>query len=576
MSDEQNAPEPNPSYLIAEVGHAMTRVALFDVAAGAYRLIAQSSAPTTAFAPWQDLIRGVQQAINQIAAATGRRLLLDNGELIIPSNKEGLGVDYFAFTVSAAAPLKVLLVGLLDEVSLASARRALSQVYATVVDSFSLSDTRHEQVQVESFLQNQPDVILIAGGTDGGKSHRLLDLVDVVALGLNLHDGARKPTIVYAGNAALREEISTLLGSQVHVVENLRPAIEVEQTSEAAHLLVKLYAELKMASLSGIGATEGWESVEPVPTAHALAQILTYFSHLYQTRVLAVDVGSETVTLALADKDQVQVHISNQQGMGRAVIHLQEQMAEIEPWLTREMSSAQIQDFIWHKSLYPNSVPMTEDDLYLEQALMRVLVAKAAHSAAASWYGEAQSTITPFGLLIARGSTLTQAGRPGQTILPLLDGLQPTGIFAVASDRYSILPALGVLAQTDPVAVVQVLEGGALVDLGWVIALNGRASPGQIALTIQMHSERVGKLDLEVEAGTIEVLPLGAGEKAELKLQPSRRFDIGFGPGKGKTLTVYGGAMGIVIDARGRGLNLPTDPTARRNMIRQWTWDIGG
>lgn len=576
MNDEQNAPEQNPSFLIAEVGHAMTSVALFDVAAGAYRLMAQASAPTTAFAPWNDLARGIQQAINQIGFATGRRLLLDNGELIIPSNNEGIGVDYFALTVSAAAPLKVLLVGLLDEVSLASARRALSQVYATVVDSFSLSDTRHEQVQVESILKNQPDVILIAGGTDGGKSRRLLDLVDTVALGLNLYDGARKPAIVYAGNAALREDISTLLGSQVHVVENLRPSLEVEQTAEAAQLLAKLYAELKMATLPGIGSTEGWESVEPVPTAHALAQILTYFSHLYQTRVLAVDVGSESVTLALADKDQIQVHIGNQQGMGRSVLQLQEQMTEIDRWLTREMSAAQVQDFLWHKSLYPNSVPMTEDELYLEQALLRVLLTKATSHAAASWYGEKQNSLAPFGLLIARGSTLTQAGRPGQTILPLLDGLQPTGVFAVASDRYNILPALGVLAQLDPVAVVQVLEGGALLDLGWVIALSGRAQPGQIALMLQMRSERVGKLDLEVEAGTIEVLPLGTGEKAELKLQPSKRFDIGAGPGKSRTLTVYGGAMGIVIDARGRALNLPTDAAARRNMIRQWTWDIGG
>jgi hypothetical protein len=171
---------------------------------------------------------------------------------------------------------------------------------------------------------------------------------------------------------------------------------------------------------------------------------------------------------------------------------------------------------------------------------------------------------------------LTRTPRAGQTILTLLDALQPSGIFAVAADRYNILPALGVLGHLEPIAVVQTLEGGALLDLGWVVALSGRAQPGQIALNVQMRSERVGKLDLEVEFGTIEVLPLGVGEKAELTLQPTRRFDVGYGPGKGKTITVYGGMVGVVIDARGRPLTLPEDAAASRNIVRQWTWDIGG
>ena len=115
-----------------------------------------------------------------------------------------------------------------------------------------------------------------------------------------------------------------------------------------------------------------------------------------------------------------------------------------------------------------------------------------------------------------------------------------------------------------------------MLDLGWVVALSRRSQPGQIAINVQMRSERVGNLDLEVEFGTIEVLPLGVGEKAELTLQPTRRFDVGYGPGKGKTITVYGGMVGVVIDARGRPLTLPEDAAASRNIVRQWTWDIGG
>lgn len=576
FADENAVPDTTPSFLIAEVGHTSTAVAFFDVAAGAYRLIAQATASTTAFAPWQDVIRGVQHAIAQIAAATGRRILMDNGELITPANDEGKGVDYFAATLSAAAPLQVVLVGLLDEVSLASARRALNQVYATVVDSFSLSDTRSEQAQVEALLKQQPDVILIVGGTDGGTSHRLLHLVEMVGLSLNLFGDTRKPTVVYAGNTSLREDVTRLLGSTVHVVENIRPALEVEQTTDTARLLTKLYGELKMAALPGIGSLEAWGEFEPVPTSEALLKILTYFAHLYQQRVLVVDIGSDTVTIAAADQTQMQLHVENKLGMGRSVVSLQNHLAHIRPWLTTEKSDTELIDFLWHKSLYPGTVPMNEEELYLELALARVLLRQSAQAAAAAWYGETATQLSPFGLLIARGSTLAHAPRAGQTILMLLDALQPSGIFAVATDRYHILPALGVLGHLEPVAVVQTLEGGALLDLGWVVAPSGRAQAGQPALTVQLRSERVGKLELEVEAGTIEVLPLGIGEKAELTLQPTRRFDIGYGPGKGKTVTVYGGAAGIVIDARGRPLILPEDAAACRNTIRQWTWDIGG
>ncbi|MCL4871644.1 MAG: glutamate mutase L [Anaerolineae bacterium] len=574
--DDERDNKKTPSCLIAEIGHATSSVALFDVADGVYRLLARAAAPTTATTPWKDTLRGVQMGINQIAAATGRQLLMNNGELITPANDEGVGVDYFAMTVSAAAPLNVFLVGLLDDVSLASARHVMSQVYTNIVDSISLADDRNEQEQVEALLKQQPDVIFITGGTDGGKTERLLTLVKTVALSLNLIQGERKPAVVYAGNSALREQVSTLLGSNTYIVDNLRPSLEVEQTGDAALLLNKLYGELKMAVLPGLGSLEAWGQFEPVPTPQAVGQMVSYFAQLYQKRVLTLDIGSETVTVALADQDHTRIYMDNNWGMGRSVQHLAPYLREIQQWLTVEMDENAVLDFLWHKSLRPHTVPMSEAELYLEQALARVIGQKTVQSAAASWYGGAASSVPSFGLLIARGSTLTQASRPGQTILMLLDILQPKGIFAVATDRYNVLSALGVLAHIEPVAVVQTLEGGALLDLGWVIALSGRAQSGQVAITVQMRSERVGKLDLEVEAGTIETLPLGAGEKAELSLQPSRRFDIGFGPGKGKTITVYGGAVGVVIDARGRPQNLPKDAAARRNMMRQWLWDIGG
>jgi hypothetical protein len=39
---------------------------------------------------------------------------------------------------------------------------------------------------------------------------------------------------------------------------------------------------------------------------------------------------------------------------------------------------------------------------------------------------------------------------------------------------------------------------------------------------------------------------------------------------------VEGGALGLIIDARGRPIALPADAEKRRAKIQQWYWDIGG
>jgi hypothetical protein len=41
-------------------------------------------------------------------------------------------------------------------------------------------------------------------------------------------------------------------------------------------------------------------------------------------------------------------------------------------------------------------------------------------------------------------------------------------------------------------------------------------------------------------------------------------------------ITVAGGALGLVLDGRGRPLNLPTDAGRRRELLKKWNWNMGG
>lgn len=110
------------SLLAVEVGEINTRAVLFDVVEGRYRFLAIGTARTTANAPFNHIGEGVLRAISDLEQITDRKLIGDDEQLIIPSKLDGSGIDLFAATISAGPPLQVIAVGLLEDISLASAK----------------------------------------------------------------------------------------------------------------------------------------------------------------------------------------------------------------------------------------------------------------------------------------------------------------------------------------------------------------------------------------------------------------------------------------------------------------------
>lgn len=579
MMSEEKQLSTYESFLIAECGTVTTTVALFDVVEGAYRLVARANVSTTASAPWSDIVMGVQQAIARLVEITGRPLMTENGSLIMPAQPNGEGVDNFAVTCSAAESLRAVVVALLEDVSLASARRALQSVYYDEVDFFSLADKRSENEQVRSLLTHRPDVVLIAGGVDGGADGRLLKLVETVEIGASLLPEIRRPHVIYAGNRNLREKVTAILGgtTPLYVAENVRPSLEAEQLPDAMRLIGDVYGGVKLDVVPGIQDLMEWSRYPLLPTAQAFGGMMEYFAALYKGRVLGVDLGASSVTLAEADPEQVRLSVRSDLGMGRPLGALADELeAEaIVSWMPTEIPLEAVQDYVANKGIFPQTIPMAEAELYLEQAIARWVLHKAMVETADSWEWPGRR-LPSFDLLVARGSTLTNVPRPGQTLVTLLNALQPTGIFSVVLDQYGVLPALGILAPYEPLAVVQILEKGALIDLAWVIVPVGQARPGEPVLKIRANIDGKEALNLEADFGTLEMYPLPTGRTAELILEPLRNFDIGFGPGRGRTVTIHVGAVGLVIDARGRPLALPTDGEERLKLVQSWVWGMGG
>ena len=217
------------SLLAVDVGTVTTSAALFDVVEGSYRFIASGHSPTTAVAPYRDISEGVRQAIEKLEVVTGRKFLGEAYQLILPSSG-GAGVDTFAATHSAGPAIKTAVVALLDDVSLESTQRLAHSTYARVVETFGLNDTRKPEEQIDSLINFNPDLILVAGGTDGGAARSVQRLIETVGLACYLLPADKRPALLFAGNQDLADEVRRSLQpltSALGISSNLRPGIEV-------------------------------------------------------------------------------------------------------------------------------------------------------------------------------------------------------------------------------------------------------------------------------------------------------------------------------------------------------------
>jgi hypothetical protein len=580
---EEELPEatrPQRSFLVADCGNANTSVTLFDIVDGQFRFIASGVSLTTAGPPWYDFSRGLRQAIARISEATGRVLLHEGGSIIRPSRSDGAGVDVFGAVASLADPVRVLLIGLMEDVSLASARRALGSVYTEEVDCFGLADGRSQQEQVQAIIEQEIDFVLVVGGTDSGADKKLIRLVETLSLGLIMLDESQRPAVIFAGNRALRTTVAEVLDdlTDVFFANNVRPSHDRENLAQLVSLLDRAYLDEKVTKVPGMEMVANWSSYNLVSTARALGDICEYLGVDCGGRILCLDVGSNSVTLAAANKNEVQLTVRSDLGIGRPVKNVVNIAGRegILGWTAGEGSVIELDDLSLNKSLLPQSMPLDGDEVLLEQALLREIIRQVLDESTERWVKDNGGAYTSIRQLLLRGGALVNVARLGPMLLAVLDGLQPTGIFPVSLDRLGILPALGLLAAQNAQLAVQVLNSGALEALGWVIAPDGQAKMGQTAIRAKLEADGAQAMQVDVAGGSLEVIPLPPGDTAKLTLQPASMLDIGVGAGKTRKIEVWGGTVGLVIDARGRPLKLPKDVVTRKSQVQQWFRDVGG
>ena len=85
-----------------------------------------------------------------------------------------------------------------------------------------------------------------------------------------------------------------------------------------------------------------------------------------------------------------------------------------------------------------------------------------------------------------------------------------------------------------------------------------------------LKNEPLTAIDERIPFGELAYFPLGLDEEIKLALEPTKGFDVGAGQGKDRDATVNGGVVGLLIDTRGRPLDIRSDMPDRIAKIEKW------
>lgn len=161
---------------------------------------------------------------------------------------------------SAAGGLRMITVGLVRELTAEAARRAALGAGAKLIGTFAY---RLTHADIERIIALAPDILLLAGGTDGGNSEVILH--NAAALG----NSVIACPIVLAGNRnAADDAIGLLDGKEVIPTENVMPEFNVLNIEPARAAIRQVFID-RIVHAKGIDRAQAeFDSVlMPTPAA---------------------------------------------------------------------------------------------------------------------------------------------------------------------------------------------------------------------------------------------------------------------------------------------------------------------
>ena len=429
------------------------------------------------------------------------------------------------------------------QVSISAARRAIAPFYIDAVAEAHLEDGLGAKGRLNRIIQSRPQLIVVTGGADGGARGAMQEMIVLVREALALMPQGRKATVLYAGNNSLATSLREMLSQQVEVL--IAPNIwqNGAVTLKPVQAVLGRYFDGVMRRGKGFQRSALISDSGFVPTARSQETMTVFFARSLDQGVLTIDVGSAQTMLSFGRKDALHTAIGNDLGLGHSAASALDRIGEAAAmrWLPFHPRKGELAQYAQKKGLRPASVPLDMRERYIEHALLRAIIGF-------MWSKLGQFDRPPVGLVILAGAIFSGAGPGALDLLLLADALELEGAVQVWSDPVGVLPALGTLAAVEPAAVVQLVNGKALQEVGTLIRVSGRAQAGTTAVRVKARRDDGEVTERDVGAGDVWHLPIASAKTIDLRIQASRGLSIG---GKRRLrMKLRGGRGGLLIDAR--------------------------
>jgi len=590
-------PPAEMEYILAtDVGSTTTKARFFKrMENGEWRFVVAGEAPTTVEAPYEDVTLGVRNAVREVEELIGHKIMASDGTGILVPFDGNEGVDLYCTTSSAGGGLQMMVAGLIKIMTAESANRAALGAGAIVMDVMAHNDGRQTYQKIKRIRSLRPDMILLAGGTDGGASARVVEMAELIKAAepkARLGESYMLP-LVFAGNKALHPRIEKLLSNSfaLTVVDNIRPVLEIENTEPARIAIHELFMEHVMSHAPGYNKLMKWTDIDIMPTPAGEGLAMQLIAKAYGKNVIGVGLGGATTNVYSIFEGKFVRSVSANLGMSYSITNVMKSagIRNISRWLPFKLDEEEVADRLMNKMIRPTTIPQTLEDLVIEHAVARealrlglqhhktiatrlkgVQLQRTISDMFEQQLAETYIDMIRIDIIAGTGGLLSHAPWRTQSLLVLTDAFQPEGVTWLFQDSVFMMPHLGVLSTVYPEAAWQIFDKDCLVRVGTVVAPRGVAKEGEDVMDVVLEMPNGETINEKLKFGEMKRIELAERQEAKATMTPDKAFDIGNGPGHKAEKIVMGGVVGVVLDARGRPLQLPEEENSRKELLLKW------
>ena len=196
---------------------------------------------------------------------------------------------------SAAGGLKMVAIGLVPDLTAEAAKRAALGAGARIIKTYSYELTKNE---INEIMNSNLDIILLAGGTNGGNKSCILHNAKMLA-----EHNVELP-IVVAGNKVTYDDIKEIFEEKNMVfslTENVMPALNELNVDPAREEIRKIFMK-NIIEAKGLGKAEEMVSGILMPTPAAVLKAAEYLSKGSDEEdglgdLIVVDIGGATTDI---------------------------------------------------------------------------------------------------------------------------------------------------------------------------------------------------------------------------------------------------------------------------------------